>query len=696
MGDSTCIPVAGARSSQLFDRFSRAARVDFGKRRIRPGGAAHRSGPPTLDAVRIALVSHGLPPERRTGVETHAAALARALACVGLEVLAIAPASDPTRAAGSLVERARDVPGGGTVRELRWAVPRAPRSVHERDDPPGLASALDELWRRERPAVVHVESAFGLGLAPFRTAHAAGLPVLASAHDYTAVCHRATLVRPDLERCSTVGDPRACARCDAATEVLDGIERLGDYQLGVRAGELEPAERDALARALGADDAARLPARRDFARARRAAWNACARVLVPTAFLREHLVTGGVAPERLTPFEFGVDSRELVALEPPRRAPGEPLRVAYLGGLSKHKGVHLLIDAARAAGGEVELVVAGWSTDEPYRRELLRRSEGARTIRFTGAYDRAELPRILAGAHVVAVPSTWVENAPFVVREAFAARRPVLASDLGALRESVHDDVDGRWVEPTAAAWSRALLELARDPAALGRLVGGIRPPRTIDDEAEELAGLYDALASGAARDERLPTSVRPFAARLAALDGEGPARVARRALAVLERGGGAADRDEEPAVAAAALVELERVAADLRAATRELEWLREQLAAADERDAWRTQSERAHGEAVAALRAELEHERGRSAAFAAESAWWRARAEAAEAEADWRAGTSAALERELQALAEHERWLRGEVARLAGAAGAGPGELPPSELPELLARLAARLGGPR
>ncbi|MCB9913645.1 MAG: glycosyltransferase [Planctomycetes bacterium] len=81
------------------------------------------------------------------------------------------------------------------------------------------------------------------------------------------------------------------------------------------------------------------------------------------------------------------------------------------------------------------------------------------------------MPALLAAADVVAVPSLWPENAPFVIREAFAAGRPVLASDTPALRESVSDGVDGRLLpQGDVAAWRAALTPSSRArPRRAGR-----------------------------------------------------------------------------------------------------------------------------------------------------------------------------------------------------------------------------------
>ena len=65
-------------------------------------------------------------------------------------------------------------------------------------------------------------------------------------------------------------------------------------------------------------------------------------------------------------------------------------------------------------------------------------------ITFRGPYGHEELAEAISSIDVLVVPSVWYENTPFVVLEAFATGRPVIASDLGGLSELVKDGVNGR------------------------------------------------------------------------------------------------------------------------------------------------------------------------------------------------------------------------------------------------------------
>jgi glycosyltransferase involved in cell wall biosynthesis len=57
------------------------------------------------------------------------------------------------------------------------------------------------------------------------------------------------------------------------------------------------------------------------------------------------------------------------------------------------------------------------------------------------------LKKILAKAKFVVVPSVWYENFPYVILQAFASAKPVIASNRGGIPELVDED-KGVLVDP--------------------------------------------------------------------------------------------------------------------------------------------------------------------------------------------------------------------------------------------------------
>jgi glycosyltransferase involved in cell wall biosynthesis len=134
--------------------------------------------------------------------------------------------------------------------------------------------------------------------------------------------------------------------------------------------------------------------------------------------------------------------------------------VLFVGRLTPHKGVDLLI---RALPGAATLTVVGTGGHDPDPPErdypaLLRRLARGRAVRFLGAVPEERLPALYRQAAVLALPSVHhtcygreiavVELLGLVVLEAMASGTPVVCSRVGGLPEIVEDGVNGFLVEP--------------------------------------------------------------------------------------------------------------------------------------------------------------------------------------------------------------------------------------------------------
>ena len=127
---------------------------------------------------------------------------------------------------------------------------------------------------------------------------------------------------------------------------------------------------------------------------------------------------------------------------------------------------------------------------QDYIDGVLQRAAGDERITFAGPYGEGEAPKVFADIDVLVVPSTWYENTPFVVLDAFAAGVPVIASDRGGLSAAVEDGINGLLFRPGDAQSLRTAIELlANDPV----LCAGLRPapPPSIADNYDHFAKIY-------------------------------------------------------------------------------------------------------------------------------------------------------------------------------------------------------------
>jgi len=97
----------------------------------------------------------------------------------------------------------------------------------------------------------------------------------------------------------------------------------------------------------------------------------------------------------------------------------------FLGALSRHKGVDLLLDAWRPDFGT--LLIGG---DGPLRSDVERRAAVTPSVRYLGYADGAAKRAAFAAAGWLVFPSRWPENFPLVCAEAVTAGRPIVAAEI--------------------------------------------------------------------------------------------------------------------------------------------------------------------------------------------------------------------------------------------------------------------------
>lgn len=124
-----------------------------------------------------------------------------------------------------------------------------------------------------------------------------------------------------------------------------------------------------------------------------------------------------------------------------------PLRLLYIGNVLPHKGLDVLVRAMVLLRKEdIALEVIGAPADQRYfgKVEDLVRQEGLEgRITFRGYVPSSELSGLLENGHVLVAPSFY-EGYGITCGEACCHGVPVIASDVGGLKETVPSEVGYR------------------------------------------------------------------------------------------------------------------------------------------------------------------------------------------------------------------------------------------------------------
>lgn len=370
---------------------------------------------------RVAMISEHASPlaavggEDAGGQNVHVAALSRAIADLGPEVLVYTRRDDPT-----LPESVRLSPGV-VVRHVDAGpaepVPRDALPVHM----DAFARELRRAWNVEAPDLVHshfwmsgraaVTAAAGLDLPVAHTFHALGMVK----RRFQGQQDTSPPQRLAVERALALGTDRVVATCREETEELE--------QMGAHPDRVS---------------------------------------IVPCGVDVDEFAATGPAESR-----------------PTHEEGGRSYRIVTLGRLVPRKGADDVIAALRdipdaelvVAGGSAP-ADAGPDPGIDRLRAAADQAGVAERVDFRGQVSREAVPALLRSADLV-VCAPWYEPFGIVPLEAMACGAPVVVSAVGGMRDTVVDGVTGAHVPPcdpeTLAVTVRQLLAAPEARAAMGR-----------------------------------------------------------------------------------------------------------------------------------------------------------------------------------------------------------------------------------
>lgn len=206
----------------------------------------------------------------------------------------------------------------------------------------------------------------------------------------------------------------------------------------------------------------------------------------------EIYLNAGIPKVRAVP--NGLSPAFLETIERPRRSGADRVRIGHIGGMSRHKGVHLM-EFALATGGfhHLEAVVMDHAEPPGFERRL---TWGTTPVLIRGAVDQDRMAELYGSLDVLVAPSIWPESYGLVSREALAMGLWVVASDLGAIGEDVVTGENGYLIDVKDARGLTEVLQLIdADPDKYRRSPALPFLPRMASAQTDELASLYREVA---------------------------------------------------------------------------------------------------------------------------------------------------------------------------------------------------------
>ncbi len=384
--------------------------------------------------MKILLCLHHFLPEFVGGTEIYTLQLALYLKQAGIEPVILIPHFDNTITSEYVYEG---------IRVIRYAE----ASVEDRNmimgkkKPDGL-SAFADVLKKEQPAIIHFhELAPGRGINIFHVekAHELHIPIVLTFHLSYYTCIKGSLIYKDEQKCDGEIKIKRCTECVYQSKNITGIKAkllntaaLALYNAGINPTSLN----SSMGTALGfpfviskiKNDLLKLSKLAD-------------KIVVLADWYKEVLQKNNVPPGKLVSIKQALPGT--VPSLPVTAPISFPLKVVYIGRISKLKGLHLLINAiCTLPENMITLHIYGPETEDSYVTACKQQSAAKNNIHWMGTIPSEQVIQELSNYHVLCLPSDF-EMSPLVIREAFAAGLPVLASDVYGNAEQITDGVNG-------------------------------------------------------------------------------------------------------------------------------------------------------------------------------------------------------------------------------------------------------------
>jgi glycosyltransferase involved in cell wall biosynthesis len=184
---------------------------------------------------------------------------------------------------------------------------------------------------------------------------------------------------------------------------------------------------------------------------------------------RQDLVSMGirskivVVPNGIDPTEYEISKSSLT----------NPHQAIYIGRLVFYKNLELIFHAFTKVINSIpdaRLCIVGDGSMKSTWEQTVAELGLSNHIKFLGVTSNREKVRLLKESAYLILPSL-VEGFGIVILEAFACRKPALASDIGALRELVTEGVDGHLMSAfSEEEWVKKMIYLFTHPAEARKL----------------------------------------------------------------------------------------------------------------------------------------------------------------------------------------------------------------------------------
>ncbi len=206
----------------------------------------------------------------------------------------------------------------------------------------------------------------------------------------------------------------------------------------------------------------------------------------PSITLKDFFVSQGIADEKIKYLKYGFNF-EKIDFNKKVFHKEDTLNFAFMGRIIPTKGIKVLIDTFEKLPGTPLNIYGSIGVQKRFLE--------SKNITFKGSYNNNTINDVLNEIDVLIVPSTWYENAPLVIQEAFLAGIPVITSNIGGMSELVKDGINGYTFDVGSSKSLKNVIEkIIVDPSILNSLKSCRNRVISIQNDVKEIIKVYKDL----------------------------------------------------------------------------------------------------------------------------------------------------------------------------------------------------------
>lgn len=330
---------------------------------------------------------------------------------------------------------------------------------------PTIWEQLRHIFETQKIGIANYHHFMNFGINTIRESQAMpGLRTAVTLHEFLAICnhHGQMVTRPDRRLCEE-SSPFKCAGC---------FPEMGRKRFELRHQLL------------------------------RSVLEQADSLISPSHFLARRFVTWG-CPDRIEVIENSPLIAPAAGPAPTERGESPVWNFGYFGQITPFKGVDILLQAIELIGQMPELaktvritIYGGLVGQSAEFTEAFKAAVAKHTfLHYHGPYDNGSVQTLMMECDYAIVPSTWWENSPVVIQEAYRAGLPVVCSGIGGMAEKVRDGVTGLHFRMGSAAALVQVIGRAADAAMHAKLRAALPRIGEPRDMALDYLKVFERLA---------------------------------------------------------------------------------------------------------------------------------------------------------------------------------------------------------